>query len=80
MPQTRVLHRALSRRASGFSLLELLVVVGIAGLLLAVSASGGGKTAEYALDTVPVWDGMAAAYGRLYLSTVDGEVLCMAGR
>jgi outer membrane protein assembly factor BamB len=49
-------------------------------LLLAVSASDGKKLAEYPLDSAPTWDGMAAASGRLYLSTMDGKVLCMAGR
>jgi hypothetical protein len=46
-------------------------------LLLAVSASDGRKLAEYKLDSAPTWDGMAAASGRLYLSTMDGKVLCM---
>ncbi len=46
-------------------------------LLLAVSASDGKKLAEYKLDSAPTWDGMAAASGRLYLSTMDGRVLCM---
>jgi outer membrane protein assembly factor BamB len=46
-------------------------------LLQVVSASDGKKLAEYKLDTVPVWDGMAAANGRLYLSTMDGRILCM---
>ncbi|MCU0913844.1 MAG: PQQ-binding-like beta-propeller repeat protein [Planctomycetes bacterium] len=49
-------------------------------LLLAVSASDGKKMAEYRLDSAPTWDGMAAASGRLYLSTMDGKVLCLAGR
>ncbi len=46
-------------------------------ILLAVSASDGKKLAEYKLDSAPTWDGMAAASGRLYLSTMDGKVLCM---
>jgi hypothetical protein len=49
-------------------------------LLHVVSASDGKKLTEYRLDTVPVWDGMAAANGRLYLSMKDGRVLCMAGK
>jgi len=49
------------------------------GLLMAVSASDGTKLAEYKLDSPPAWDGMAATNGRLYLSTIDGEVLCFAG-
>jgi outer membrane protein assembly factor BamB len=44
--------------------------------LLAVSAADGRTLAEYQLDSLPVWDGMAAANGRLYLSTLDGSVLC----
>lgn len=37
---------------------------------------------EEALDAlaVPVWDGMAAAYGRLCLSTKDGRVLFLGPR
>jgi len=49
-------------------------------LLWAVSASDGKKLAEYTLDTVPAWDGMAAARGRLYFSTIDGRVICMGGK
>jgi len=46
------------------------------GLLRVVSASDGQKLTEYRLDSVPVWDGMAAANGRLYMATIDGKVLC----
>jgi len=49
-------------------------------LLWAVSASDGGKLAEYRLESVPVFDGMAAADGRLYLSMKNGCILCMAGK
>jgi hypothetical protein len=45
-------------------------------VLYAVSASDGTKLAEYKLDSLPVWDGMAAANGRLYLATKSGKVLC----
>jgi len=47
------------------------------GLLWAVSAADGGRTAEYKLQSPPVWDGMAAANGRLYIASADGDVLCM---
>ena len=47
------------------------------GLLWALSADTGRKLAEYALTSIPVFDGMAAANGRLYLVTLDGKVLCM---
>ena len=47
------------------------------GLLRAVSTDDGRKLAEYPLATPPVFDGMAAANGRLYLATLDGRVVCM---
>jgi hypothetical protein len=49
-------------------------------LLWAVSAADGSKLAGYKLDALPVFDGMAAAGGRLYLSTADGKVLCFRGQ
>jgi outer membrane protein assembly factor BamB len=45
-------------------------------VLYAVSASNGEQLAEYKLDSLPVWDGMAAANGRLFLATKSGKVLC----
>ena len=47
-------------------------------LLWAVSARDGRKLAERKLDAVPVFDGMAAANGRLYLATQTGCVVCLA--
>jgi hypothetical protein len=46
-------------------------------LLAAVSAVDGKKLAAYRLDSTPIFDGLAAANGRLYLSTLDGKVLCV---
>ena len=46
-------------------------------ILLAVSAADGKHQAAYRLPSPPVFDGMAAAAGRLYLSTMDGKVLCL---
>ena len=46
------------------------------GLLWVVSKSDGRRLAEYKLDAPPVWNGMAAAQGRLFLATTDGQVLC----
>ena len=48
-----------------------------AGLLWTVSAEDGMRMAETKLASAPVWDGMAATEGRLYLATVSGHVLCM---
>jgi outer membrane protein assembly factor BamB len=45
-------------------------------LLMAVSAEDGAELARYELDSPPVFDGMAAAGGRLYLTTVEGQVRC----
>ncbi|MFW6162422.1 MAG: PQQ-binding-like beta-propeller repeat protein, partial [Planctomycetota bacterium] len=43
-----------------------------------VLATADGKTlATYPLDAEPVFDGMAAAYGRLYLPLQDGTVRCL---
>ena len=47
------------------------------GRLLAVSATDGQPLAEYQLESPPVFDGMAAAGGSLYVSTKDGKVVCM---
>ena len=49
-------------------------------LLWAVSATDGSKLAEYQLEHPPVWDGMIAANGCLYVSTTDGEILCFTER
>ncbi len=49
-------------------------------LLWAVSTADGRKLAARKLDTLPIFDGLAAAGGRLYLVTADGKVICLAGR
>jgi hypothetical protein len=49
------------------------------GALWAVSAANGEKLAEYELTSPPIFDGMAASRGRIYLSTTDGKVLCFQG-
>jgi outer membrane protein assembly factor BamB len=48
--------------------------------LWVVSAKNGEKLAEYPLDSLPAFDGLIAAGGRLYLTTADGKVQCFAGR
>jgi hypothetical protein len=45
-------------------------------LLLAVSATDGKQLTEFLLDSLPVFDGLAAAGERLYLATADGKVVC----
>jgi hypothetical protein len=47
------------------------------GILAAFAAGDGKKLAEYRLPSPPAWDGMAAAGGRLFISTSEGCVVCM---
>jgi outer membrane protein assembly factor BamB len=49
-------------------------------LLQAVAAEDGTKLAEYKLDSPPIFDGMIAAGGRLFLSTLDGRLLCLGNQ
>ncbi|NOX56935.1 MAG: PQQ-binding-like beta-propeller repeat protein [Planctomycetes bacterium] len=44
--------------------------------LLAVSAEDGRIVSEWELEALPVLDGLAAAYGRLYLTLQSGELIC----
>ena len=46
------------------------------GLLQVVDARSGDKLAEQKLDTYPVFDGMSAANGKLFMSMKDGTVRC----
>jgi hypothetical protein len=48
-------------------------------LLWAVSATDGRKLAAWRLASMPVFDGMAAAGGRLVFAATDGNVVCLAG-
>jgi len=50
------------------------------GVLTSYSANDGGKLAELPFDDAPVFDGMAAAAGRLYLSSEKGTVFCFGGK
>jgi outer membrane protein assembly factor BamB len=49
-----------------------------AAVLMAISASDGTVLAQCPLDGSPVFDGMAAARGRLYISLENGHLVCMA--
>jgi outer membrane protein assembly factor BamB len=50
------------------------------GVLWAVSATDGKKLGEVQLDVPPIFDGVIAAEGRLFVSLADGRVLCMGGK
>ena len=49
----------------------------LGGNLLAVSARNGKVVATYKLQSTPVWDSIAIAKGKLYISLADGTVQCM---
>jgi len=44
-----------------------------------VSSADGKRISACELPAMPVFDGLATANGRLYLSTLDGKVLCYRG-
>ncbi|HUW59085.1 MAG TPA: PQQ-binding-like beta-propeller repeat protein [Planctomycetota bacterium] len=46
------------------------------GFLWVVSSADGKKISETPLETPPVYDGLIAAHGRLYLSLQNGELCC----
>ncbi len=46
------------------------------GSLVALSKKNGKRLAEYELDSPPVFDGMSAANGHLYLAARDGSLTC----
>jgi outer membrane protein assembly factor BamB len=50
------------------------------GRLFALAAGDGARLAELKLDAAPVYDGLAIACGRVYLSTVSGNLLCIGER
>lgn len=45
-------------------------------ILWAVDADSGKQLAKLKVESLPVWDGMAAAEKKLFLSTTDGKVIC----
>lgn len=44
------------------------------------AAGDGKRLAEYKLPASPVWGGMATAGGQLFISTRDGDIVCMGRR
>jgi outer membrane protein assembly factor BamB len=49
-------------------------------VLRAYSAADGKTLAEQRIEAPPVFDGLIAAAGRLFLSTTDGRVVCLGQR
>ncbi|NUQ66169.1 MAG: PQQ-binding-like beta-propeller repeat protein [Pirellulales bacterium] len=67
---------------------EIIAALILAGDTLLAAGSEGGLTAVSAADgkilgrrelPAPLWDGMAAAGGKLFVSTRDGKLVCLAG-
>ncbi len=50
-----------------------------AGILWTVGTATGNKLTAHDLPAAPVWNGMAAAGGRLFLALKDGSVSCLGG-
>ncbi len=48
-----------------------------AGVLRTASTDGGKTLAHRSLKSPPVWDGLAAAGGKMYMSAMDGSITCM---
>jgi len=46
------------------------------GILVVLNKTTGEKLAEYQLPSPPVWNGIAAVEGRLFLTCRDGSVVC----
>ena len=55
------------------------MIAGSQGKLRVLSAADGKPLAERDLPA-PLWDGMAVAHGRLFVSTADGKLLCLGQR
>ena len=49
-------------------------------LLMGVSTVSGNRSFQIDLSAPPVWDGMAAAAGRLFFCGEDGRLVCFGGK
>ena len=49
------------------------------GVLLVLKKSDGAEVSDTKLKSPPAYDGVAAAYGKLYLSLKDGTIICLGG-
>lgn len=48
--------------------------------LLGLSKDGGQTVAQLKLPAIPVWDGMVATQGHLFVAARDGSVLCLGSK
>jgi hypothetical protein len=51
----------------------------LGGVLRGYSVAEGKMLGETKLPSPPVFDGLIAATGKLFVSTVDGQVICLGG-
>ncbi|MBL7038239.1 MAG: PQQ-binding-like beta-propeller repeat protein [Pirellulaceae bacterium] len=58
---------------------DRLWIAGSKGELRILSTEDGNLLAKHNLPA-PLWDGMAIANGRLFVSTADGKLLCLGGK
>jgi hypothetical protein len=56
---------------------KALYVADRSGEVTILSSADGKKQGSLKLPASPVWDGMAVAYGRLYISLENGQVACL---
>ena len=47
-------------------------------VMAAFGTEGGEELSRIAIEAPPVFDGLALAYGKVYMSTVDGRVVSYA--
>jgi len=47
------------------------------GRFCVFSTTDGSYISDIDIDALPVWDGMSTAYGRIYMATTDGRVICL---
>jgi hypothetical protein len=72
LPDDPEVRQALERQAQAIEGLH-------GGLLWRVSKKDGQLATRYRLASPPVFDGLVAAGGRLYVSTLEGTVECLSG-
>lgn len=56
---------------------DLLIAAGGDGSVRTISVTDGKVIARGTVGAAPVWDGLAVAYGRVYVSTSKGTVVCL---
>jgi outer membrane protein assembly factor BamB len=72
------LHRNLWSRPSPVFVRALVAFLGSPGAsVYVVSAADGRQLADYKLESLPVFDGMIAARGRIFTSLKNGSLVCL---